>query len=764
MIKEFYTVITTASLLCLPLAIRVPALLPLLCASATASATIYKKEHGQSQSNFEIEIEKKETLLLKEQEKIEAIKQKLESEKCQLVDKIEKEKKTTFAAIEAKEKASKDEIEVYRIERLAEVAKQTNELNQKIKEHEDEYQNKIKSVNELTTEEKIKYANQTNQLKLEKAKLELEKKEFNNSIKSQVDSINNQTELIKKKAMQDIANANEELNTRIAREEKELEKKKQAVNDELNAIVKAMENNNQCWEDKFTKLMAQHSQELEQTHKMYATYLQGKDVQIQTLKEPEYFPNTRTEFIFANEVIRFMSDNGVTVRGKEVLVFDEELCIELRPFKNSELSVTLEKIKKLLPGIQSLSPNWGATPQLQVRSHCFALILGSKYQQFTDKDEVKEEEKTYIIEPSLDNYMEFFNAQTHVGVVGRTGSGKTTLFENILGGLIKSLTGNGEKCQIVYTNPKPPKVGESKLERPDYRTFQTSIYGLLECALEVYYRIENNRDAEDKNPDNPDYQDFEPMLFVFDEYPEISAKWNKISESKLEKTLNSFVALMHEKGKQHLSATLALMVENEEFTHQKFAGELLKTISRLGRSEKIKILLGGQNLMPSVLDLNKIELGNFGWVCSGDFGIEYGLSNLTQSFERKKLLPQWEARKTAAHDDRSLSYYSLFIPQSGRPYFANNPKPGYFEVKMDNISEERERLNALLSKSGKEFDPRDLNPSMGEEEEKNLAKKALEAVTSKAKKKFTTDLPYGKSYKQKREYVDYLLEKFKEVL
>ena len=119
----------------------------------------------------------------------------------------------------------------------------------------------------------------------------------------------------------------------------------------------------------------------------------------------------------------------------------------------------------------------------------------------------------------------------------------------------------------------------------------------------------------------------------------------------------------------------------EEFlSPNNFASELLKFIWRVGRSEKIKSLIAGQNLMPNVLGVNKIDLLNCGFINLGDT-TQWALNNIFKDWNNEELQEEYKHRIASAELDENQKYFGLFKSPRNRPYFAKLPDMGKYHSK-----------------------------------------------------------------------------------
>ena len=220
----------------------------------------------------------------------------------------------------------------------------------------------------------------------------------------------------------------------------------------------------------------------------------------------------------------------------------------------------------------------------------------------------------------------------------------------------------GGNAELIVVNPKPSE-GSAVLGKAKYSNFKTSVYGLLEAAVEVQYRLNLNEQSTDRGEPFPDHQ---PLIFFFDEYSQIAAKWNSVTADKFERVIEEFRLTLDSQRQ----AVLAEIVEDLKPT--KFASELLRFCWQVGRSEKVKLLISGQNLMPSVLGINQLDLWNCGFICLGDT-VNWAFKSRVYDWQVDELKAQYRLRIEASDKDPSQRFFGLYCPPKTQAYFALNP-------------------------------------------------------------------------------------------
>lgn len=133
-----------------------------------------------------------------------------------------------------------------------------------------------------------------------------------------------------------------------------------------------------------------------------------------------------------------------------------------------------------------------------------------------------------------DKLIQFVRDSYHVGLWGSTGQGKTTAISNIIGGMVQDLGG----APVMRTTI--PKIDEGTRDifpAVNWLGVPNSIFGLLEAALEIQYRIHSNEQAYLTNKPFPE---FEPILFFIDEINLVFTRWRRVSDADLEDVLGRF--------------------------------------------------------------------------------------------------------------------------------------------------------------------------------------------------------------------------------
>ena len=247
--------------------------------------------------------------------------------------------------------------------------------------------------------------------------------------------------------------------------------------------------------------------------------------------------------------------------------------------------------------------------------------------------------------------------------MGDSGEGKTTLINN----LTRLMEGElGPEAELVIINPKPsPETDLSKLK---YADFESSIFGLLEAATEILYRLELNTQALLKRREIPDHPlpHFPPLIYFFDEFSELAGVWNKCKPDVMEEVLDTFEdSLSPEKLK-----TMSFI--RERVAPTSFAADLLKFCWRVGRTEQVKLLIAGQNLKAGTIGTTVQDLHQTAIIYLGE-AIREGLENRISSWQKESLTQEYGHRSQKVATGKASRFYGLFVPKGSKAYFSTLP-------------------------------------------------------------------------------------------
>jgi hypothetical protein len=277
-----------------------------------------------------------------------------------------------------------------------------------------------------------------------------------------------------------------------------------------------------------------------------------------------------------------------------------------------------------------------------------------------------------ILKPASGLY-DFVTNQNHITVWGSTGEGKTTLVANIIGAMSQTL---GKNVRIITTIPKIDSDTQKLFPSIDYLGFRNSIYGLLEAATELVYRNQLGIEAYQTKQDIPEFQ---PLIYFLDEYSEIASRWNSTDKEEFETVIATFKAGLDVARRKVFECEM-----EGELKHTNFASRLLLFGWRVGRALKVKFFIFGQNLMPTTLKVNKVDLENSAFICMPKC-VKFGVDYRVRETEATGLNSDFEKIKEVVNNNEELRYYALFIGTSGQPYYAQLPAPNTFLIPGDMV-------------------------------------------------------------------------------
>ena len=355
-----------------------------------------------------------------------------------------------------------------------------------------------------------------------------------------------------------------------------------------------------------------------------------------------------------------------------------------------------------------------------------------------------------------ESLLELVKNENHVLVWGASGDGKTTFMGNLIGATKEQM---GVSTKVISIVPKidsdTQKVFGNEI---NYVGFEQAIMGLLEAVTETHYRNEINTGAyQAQKP----IEDWQPIIYCFDEYSEIATAWNRVDKQVMVNVLERFKATLD-------TDRLEVFSENIEpfLSHNNFANQCLKFLWRFGRSLKIKSLVFGQNMMPSVLNVNIPDFDNVAFIClasSTQQGIKYKVAEFEKAAlesERGKVLEIME-------NNPEFKYHALAVPHTGKGYFMFLPQPGAYQAsdqKSQKSQIESDSVTESVSDDFKGWSDRNLKSQiMGQNSEMAVWKEAPRKLDGKiAKEKFYLKYGVKKSTQRKivSQFVDYLEKKF----
>ena len=293
-----------------------------------------------------------------------------------------------------------------------------------------------------------------------------------------------------------------------------------------------------------------------------------------------------------------------------------------------------------------------------------------------------------FLQPPL-QMIQFVRDSYHVGLWGSTGQGKTTAIANIIGGMVREL---GGAPTMRTTIPKMDEDTRNIFPHVDWLGVPNSIFGLLEGALEIQYRIHVNEQAYLKNEPFPE---FEPILFFIDEINLIFSRWRKINDADLEDVLVRFEATLEGARLNYFNQFMRTELENYK---SEFAKRLLLFIWQTGRSLKVKSLIAGQNLQPGAFGIMKTDLDNCSYIALGRSAKSCAKYKVNE-FEVDKISQQYELIQKELETQPELKFTGLYCPTQGKAFYGILPPPNYYEWDASLLwsQENAEKINQSIT-------------------------------------------------------------------
>ncbi len=400
--------------------------------------------------------------------------------------------------------------------------------------------------------------------------------------------------------------------------------------------------------------------------------LEKSKQEVAELKRPTiWMPATRDDYRMSNIIIRYFEKLGYLLdkhsteyRGWEGEVYFQAVRTRGKLPTAKELNEHSDKLQQLTGSFN--------IPKFHYLSESMLFFCRLQFAREPEKVKptLKEKANNYIL--GKDRLLDFIETNPHIGFWGQTGSGKTTAIGNVLGGMYKALGGHATLRTTI------PKVDTSTQEyfRPDmvdYVGLRNSIFGLLEAALEIQYRIYVN---EQKFTKKERLTDFDPLIFFIDEINLISDRFGNVNEADLADILERFEENLF--GERLIYFQEVMRLELWNYKNQ-FFRKLILFVWQSGRSLNVKTLVAGQNLQPSKLKVNKPDILNCAYMGLGKSLVpcnEYRVAK----HQSKEISEQIQEVTNLKSTDKEFKYVGLFCPMDDNSYLAYLPEPNYYQI------------------------------------------------------------------------------------
>ncbi|MCP6761186.1 MAG: hypothetical protein NHB32_21150, partial [Fischerella sp. CENA71] len=206
----------------------------------------------------------------------------------------------------------------------------------------------------------------------------------------------------------------------------------------------------------------------------------------------------------------------------------------------------------------------------------------------------------------------------------------------------------------------------------DWLGVPNSVFGLLEAALEIQYRIHVNEQAFLKGEE---IKDFDPIVFFIDEINLIFTRWKSINEADLENVLDRFADTLSGERLEYFNQFMRIELGNYK---QQFAKKLLLFIWQTGRSLRVKSLIAGQNLQPGSFGMMVNDLANCAYISFGD-SIRSCQKYKVRDIDADLISKNSNLLQKALNSNPQLKYTALYCPTQGEAFFGTLPPPNYYE-------------------------------------------------------------------------------------
>jgi len=412
----------------------------------------------------------------------------------------------------------------------------------------------------------------------------------------------------------------------------------------------------------------------------YAQIAEAALQESQSLKQPDYPQGHSHEELLACEAIRCLYDHSIIVKSPVVkglkggrfelrfkilpVLVDHKIASPVRSLGEAYKQINRDLIKPLRIAVRGCC----ADPLVEP-------IYGGLKLTFdvsgTDWDALEQERKAQadaISDPLPTHLGTFVRDNPQICLMGDSGEGKTTLINNLAQLMEQEL---GSEAELYIVNPKPNE--DTDLSKLKYADFESSILGLLEAATEILYRLDLHTKALLKRREIPDspLPRFSPIIYFFDEFSELAGVWNKCKPDVMEEVLDTFEgSLPPEKLK-----TMSFI--RKRVAPTSFAADLLKFCWRVGRTEKVKLLIAGQNLKAGTIGITIQDLHQTAIIYLGE-AIREGIDNRVSSWQRESLNQEYAYRSQKVAEGKANRFYGLFVPKGSKSYFSTLPGESAF--------------------------------------------------------------------------------------
>jgi hypothetical protein len=634
---------TVLSLLSIPVAWKMPNILPLVLSGGLASSMVYYKKVGYIPTKLEQQFIETQNNLSSQAQQLKSDRELLDIEKANLKSTIDKWRDEELVRIEQTRKTRLDDAE--RI------------IQSKLQEVEKLAQSKLNDTEAWIAQQRQELERRGQELVDREDLLEKRALAIAEQIKlAEAESIKR----IEGREAAGLAELQEKVEMLEAYRQ-QLERDRQALEQEKAQLIQEVQAVERQWEQKWLEQEERHQEDYRQLELVYTNVAGTYAAENWALKRPDYFdPPTNTEEYAANDVMKLLAQHDIFAKVP-ILKSDDRgfrLSFKVLPVKHkvkgeeiTEKSLSAgEAYKtisgKLLPDLATIVPGCESCPKVSPTYQGLEIYFDTTGVSWEDVEPKQPDE---VHEPSK-NIFDLFKRSYHLGLVGGTGRGKTTTTDNLLGAATIEL--GRENVEIKVSAGKP----DESLRK--YRCVVSNEKALLllkEAADLIEQRLQLH--IREFEAGTPLTKFSRKIIYFFDEISDLAQWAHNLGDPDVVEFLRDNDFPLDEKGNP---------VKN-------IVGILLKRCWRLGRSLGIMIVIAGQNLMPSQLGVNIDDLLNMGILYLGTSSKKGIEERGTSRGEKNYLIRQYAMRVKSGQE-----FFGLFSDAAGDSWLASLPSPGEY--------------------------------------------------------------------------------------
>lgn len=630
---------TMLSLVGIPLAWRIPNLIPLVVAGGFTSSAIYYKKVGYIPSKLKKQFIETAKELGEKEKLLKADRQNLETEKINLNSNFEKWRIEELTRIEK-----------FRQERLndAELI-----IKSKLDQIDQLSQSKLKETDELIASRVRELDRRSEDLSQRETAIEEKALELATQIKQAEQESLHRLELIERGKHEELtARANQLELYRI-----ELNADRELLLQEREQLLKDVEALERQWQQKWLDQEERHQDEYKQLEVVYESIAGGYARENLALKQPDLFEPPKGELErIANSVMQVLGEHNIFAKNPHLEDDDRGFKLTFRVLR-LKLKLGKQEVEehtltageaykliqgKLLPDLVAEVPNClqAAVRPIYHGVEIYFDTTGVNWKNYTPSspDTVHDSGKTIF---------DLFASTYHLGLEGSTGRGKTTTTKNILRAMKQEL---GENNVVIKVAAGKPDEGLRQFDA--VVSPEKVLLRLKEAAELVDQRL--NIHVKDWDANRPLTTFDQKFIYFFDEISD-AATWANSNDPEVQQFLidNNFP------------------LDKDDKPAKNVVGILLNRCWRLGRSLGIMILVAGQNLNPSVFGLQLKDMENMGMIYVGT-GAKRGIEIRGLPSEKTYYRKQYSLRIKDGQE-----FFAFFCSGSGDCWFDELPEHGW---------------------------------------------------------------------------------------